>query len=323
MRQPRIFGYLFNCGLHLITPELKNEISQYAKNKNYNNQHNDAYHLLKDCFADFYGFNKKEFSWEVLDEILAEYNPFETQLILGPVLRRFMESKIPPENVLKTFYPNPSDRMGFTTINEDGRYRNLGPDELGCFVTKHLGFTIIYQKEAQSPQNINADNPITQIYIHHHGSLDKGHWERTSDVTQIDGSVLSKPFQDIALKFGEGQRQTTLDALEDLKHKINPNIHLQHRITFNAQARPDPAPNYSFLLKAGAFLASALCVAAFAVAALAWVGLVVIGSIAAPPAAAAFALAGLGAGVCAYGLFKTSQRDNSTIEPQPAYHKLV
>ncbi|WP_133130384.1 hypothetical protein [Legionella yabuuchiae] len=324
MGQPRILGYLNNCGLHLITPELTAEIIKYATNKDYDNQHNDAYQLLKDCFADFYEFDKATFTWEEFNKILARYNPFEIQIVLGPVLRLFMELKRPPADKLILPYPDEADLMGLTTIMENGRYRNLDPEEIVLFVTQHLGFSIVYQKEGQPPRRIDVDKPIADVYMYHQDALDLGHWERTNDPREINGkdglSVFDcDQFQDIALKLGEGQAHTTLEALEDLRSEVNS----RHTYSHVKRHLPSQTPNYSFLLKAGAVLASVLCVAAFATAVLAFVGLIVIAGVPAIAATSAFALAGLGAGVCAYGLFKSAQPDKPTIELEAPCYELI
>ena len=77
-----------------IAESLKDEILKFSANELYNNNHNANYDLLKNKFAEFYGFPVDTFSWKQFSDILKHYNAFDTQILLGPVLRAFMKDKM-------------------------------------------------------------------------------------------------------------------------------------------------------------------------------------------------------------------------------------
>jgi len=90
MKQTRLSPIYNNCALHSLVPEICNEIAKFADDSTYDNQHNADYLRLKTCFADYYNLDKEHFDWEDLQATLEGYNPFDKQVILGPVLRLFM-----------------------------------------------------------------------------------------------------------------------------------------------------------------------------------------------------------------------------------------
>ena len=86
---PKLSAVLNNCPLHALTPEIREEILKFATIDEYNNNHNAHYENLKKDFASVYGFNPETFSWKQFGGILNLYNPFDTQILMGPVLRLF------------------------------------------------------------------------------------------------------------------------------------------------------------------------------------------------------------------------------------------
>lgn len=94
MPYPKISATLNNCALHSMTPEIKEQVAHFAGNPNYDNHNNLEYNKLKDTFAQFYGLEKESFTWQKFNQILQSYNPYDTQIILGPVLREFMKEPL-------------------------------------------------------------------------------------------------------------------------------------------------------------------------------------------------------------------------------------
>jgi hypothetical protein len=192
MPEPELSAVLNNCPLHAITPEIKAEVLKFAADSHYNNQHNAHYETLKKDFALFYGFNPESFSWAQFSGILNRYNPFDIQILMGPVLRRFSEHSMRTNAdgdlvILAKGNDMESEAyINFTTkINlNNGRYESLSPDHLFKYVAKELGYNLTYHKEGQRSRSFIADNPITTINIHHQGGIagaqSGGHWERTN-----------------------------------------------------------------------------------------------------------------------------------------------
>lgn len=186
---PKISAVLNNCPLHILTPEIKEEIAKFALSEAYQNHHNPDYLRLKDIFADFYGFDKLTFNWEQFAGILACYNPYDTQIILGVVLRVFMKELVRTNELTKFL------ALGAGVSVEDyvqqlteievhsGRYCSLSPDQIAIYVGHPLGLNICYHKD-QVNNEINADNAVATIDLYHQGGIDGaqagGHWERSA-----------------------------------------------------------------------------------------------------------------------------------------------
>ncbi|MFY7698384.1 MAG: hypothetical protein ACOVQX_06200 [Legionella sp.] len=192
MTYPKLSATLNNCGLHALTPELKLEILKFSKDAIYSNKFVADYLLLKNQFAQYYGFDEKKFTWVDFGLILSCYNAFDTQLILGPVLRKFMAVKIGQDTDLVSFYPerDPNETISELTAIDASthRYANLGPDQIMAYVGKHLGFNIIAHLESNiisGDTTSSTTDYIATIDIYHSGTNDAGHWERSDDLNQI------------------------------------------------------------------------------------------------------------------------------------------
>lgn len=206
MLLPKISAVLNNCGLHAITPELCSEIVKFSFESNYNNQHNAYYVQLKKDFAQFYGFNSEQFSWKQFAAILQCYNPFDLQLVLGPVLRQFMKTTMADHIDLMQQWAecniDPESTVNaLTNIDpETGRFSSLSPDEIAPFICTPLGFHLTYEKDKQSYQLNDVDNPIASITLYHQGGIEGakhgGHWERTP---RGEGSVQYENQEDTQL----------------------------------------------------------------------------------------------------------------------------
>lgn len=196
MPYPKISAALNNCPLHAITPELVQEIYRFAKDEHYNNHHNDAYAELKNSFARFYGFNPHAFSWKHFAGILKQYNPFDIQIMMGPVLRDFMAAQLNKPGIYEKLPPKAGrDRAGaireYTEIDPGtARYISLDQDDLAILVCNPLGFSLHYipQEGAEFAATIDPTIPLSnpqRITICHTGSRlgasHGGHWERTTD----------------------------------------------------------------------------------------------------------------------------------------------
>lgn len=187
MPSPKISAVLNNCPLHAITPELVKEIYRYGQDEHYDNHHNEAYHLLKNKFAEFYGFDVDNFSWEQFAAILKQYNPFDIQILMGPVLRLFIGAQL-------EINPRLGDVRTYSHIRADtARYESLDPGELAEMVCNPLGFSLkfIPQQGHGLENTLIPDVPLpipTEITICHTGNREGagsgGHWERTLDPSQ-------------------------------------------------------------------------------------------------------------------------------------------
>jgi hypothetical protein len=185
---PKLSAVFNNCALHALTPELCAEVKKYAENPDYDNKHNPEYLRLKAQFAKFYGFNKADFDWASFAKILGVYNPFDVQLILGPVLRGFMRK--PMRHHEFTAMLAEIDELSVrdyiagytkTTVELNGRYRTLAPDEVALHVATPLGLSLCYHSSESEPQLLPAENPVAEVTIYHAGDLEgtaSGHWER-------------------------------------------------------------------------------------------------------------------------------------------------
>lgn len=194
MPHPKLTAILNNCALHAITPEICAEITEYGRNEAYDNQHNPHYLRLKDVFAEFYGFDVEKFTWKHLDGILGQYNPFEQQVILGPVLRNLLKYFM-RENTFATetfaqaeptaisvedyiqLYTEPRDELL-------GRYKPIGPYEVAVFFGTNLGLSIFYH-QGNNADGEHVENEIAVVEIFHSGDAEGiagGHWERAADV---------------------------------------------------------------------------------------------------------------------------------------------
>ncbi len=193
-RQPKISTILNNCPFYVLTPELKEEIEKYAEDEAHENGHTAGYNSLKEHFSHYY--NLENISWKDFSGILQNYNPFDVQLVLGPVLRSLSKETMQASDnetfidIAAAAYsdgkPITSDQyIKLTTeINKDtGRYDSLSPDHLFKFTAHPLGLALTYNKLGQSPNVLTVDVPVRTISIHHQGRIDvAGHWERVADV---------------------------------------------------------------------------------------------------------------------------------------------
>ncbi len=187
---PKLSAVLNNCPLHALTPEIKSEIIKFGADEHYKNNYAANYVQLKNDFAAFYGLESKNFSWEHFATLLKNYNEFDTQIILGPVLRSFMKKSMAEnedvpllamvEDISTEEYINSKTEINPRT----GRYESLSPDELFTFVSKHLGFGLTYHPQGEPSVTCELPAAISIIDIYHQGGIDGaqagGHWERTN-----------------------------------------------------------------------------------------------------------------------------------------------
>ncbi len=187
---PKLSAVFNNCALHALTPELCAEVKKYAENPDYDNKHNPEYLRLKAQFAKFYGFDRADFDWASFAKILGVYNPFDVQLILGPVLRGFMRKPMRHHDLTVTLAEmdglSVKDYIaGYTTtrVELNGRYRTLAPDEVALHVATPLGLSLCYHSSESEPRLLSAENSVAEVTIYHAGDLEgtaSGHWERVS-----------------------------------------------------------------------------------------------------------------------------------------------
>ncbi|WP_298627848.1 hypothetical protein [uncultured Legionella sp.] len=187
---PKLSAVLNNCPLHALTPEVKNEVVKFAADEHYDNHHNAQYERLKSKFAAFYELHPETFSWKQFANLLEHYNAFDTQIILGPVLRSFMKDAMANEEMVpKLAMVQDIDTESYIYSKTElspvtSRYASLSPDELFTFVSKHLGFSLTYHPQGKPAVTFKSEQPISEIEIYHQGGIDGaqagGHWERTN-----------------------------------------------------------------------------------------------------------------------------------------------
>lgn len=190
MPHPKLSAILNNCPLHALTPEIKSEVIKYSADEHYDNVHNAQYIALKNLFAAFYELNPETFSWEHFANLLKNYNAFDTQIILGPVLRLYMKEAMVHEEIVPILaiaqditpeeYIQSKTELNLNT----NRYESLSPDELFTYVSKTLGFSLTYHPQEEPSITFELPLPISEIEIYHQGGIDGahagGHWERTN-----------------------------------------------------------------------------------------------------------------------------------------------
>lgn len=202
MPYPKLSSVLNNCAVHSLTPEICAQVSEYARDPHYNNQHNPEYLRLKAVFAEFYGFERDSFTWKEFSDTLNFYNGFDRQLVLGPVLRSFMKgSMITDSTRAESFIPilaelaqPPLSAEGYinshteTSDQEQGRYPHMAPDQLAQYVGIPLGLNIRYYPQVGDIRNFPAENEVALVEIYHSGAAEgpDGHWERVPDTTSED-----------------------------------------------------------------------------------------------------------------------------------------
>jgi hypothetical protein len=192
MPYPKISPALNNCPFYVLTPELKEEIAKYAADEAHDNGHNAQYTLLKQHFGAHYGID--QLSWKDFSGILKNYNAFDVQILLGPVLRNFskeMMEKGDQEELMLMALGNDKysieDYIKATTeINAgNGRYDSLNPDHLFKYAAAPLGLSVTYNKTGNPSQSFDTDRPVAAVSIHHHGNIEGaqagGHWERVQN----------------------------------------------------------------------------------------------------------------------------------------------
>lgn len=208
MLMPKISAILNNCPVHVLTPELKAEIKRYADNVAYENPHTKHYKVLKECFATYYALEPDSFTWQDFSAILQNYNPFDVQILLGPVLRLFSKKIMAQDEsdefkfmALGNDYPDVLSYINATSeISDTGRYESLSPDHLFRFICSPLGFSLTYYRANQPYNKSEAEHSLAAITIYHqgaiHGAAAGGHWERNQDG---EGSVDYQTAEDTQL----------------------------------------------------------------------------------------------------------------------------
>lgn len=202
---PSISGVLNNCPLHVLTPELRTEIQSLAdESYDLSVEVKEKYEILKTEFALFYDIDPSNFSWKRFYARLENHNGFDLQIILGPVLRKFMAKMM--ENHSSTAIAQAGDErfvekstaefIAYKTEvqEEDGRYASLSPDEMFLFVAAPLGLTVAYHQDAERRVFEPSDpgprqrrrSPLIEMF--HQGGVEGasagGHFERTENVSE-------------------------------------------------------------------------------------------------------------------------------------------
>ena len=243
MPQIKLSAILNNCPLHSLVPEIVGEINKFAINGAYNNNHNASYNDLKRHFALFYALPPEGFTWKQFAALLNEYNPFDTQLLLSPVLRSLLKTIMTPHEdtfvsaLGNDFGSNEEYISASTELLPTGRYRSLSPDELFLFLAKPLGISILYHPQAGDSRGFDADANLATVSIYHQGNIEGaqagGHWERVKDKADyIDyqktgdtklnflTSILDEQTSSYGLELVKKHTQLTLHALSHGKESV-------------------------------------------------------------------------------------------------------
>ncbi len=196
MPYPKISATLNNCPLHVFTPALRDQIAALAQT-DARHPYRAKYELLKTYFAQFYQISESDLTWQTFHNLLSSYNPFDLQIILGPVLRVFLRgamSQKDPETLdilamLMIEHPDMDPEAFITSQTEilppDGRYESLSPEETYLFLARPLGFNLTYHKGGQvrsvGEEDSDRTNRLAHIEIQHSGGISGassgGHWE--------------------------------------------------------------------------------------------------------------------------------------------------
>ena len=226
-----------------MVPEIVGEINKFAINGAYNNNHNASYNDLKRHFALFYALPPEGFTWKQFAALLNEYNPFDTQLLLSPVLRSLLKTIMTPHEdtfvsaLGNDFGSNEEYISASTELLPTGRYRSLSPDELFLFLAKPLGISILYHPQAGDSRGFDADANLATVSIYHQGNIEGaqagGHWERVKDKADyIDyqktgdtklnflTSILDEQTSSYGLELVKKHTQLTLHALSHGKESV-------------------------------------------------------------------------------------------------------
>lgn len=214
MPEPRISAIMNNCLLHSITPELVLIIQQISQS----NQPTPGYDLLKQLFVEFYQI-KDNFSWQDFSNLLNHYNPFDRQILFGPVLREYMaeiletcEEGILDGRTKKQF------NSEFLTLGDNGRYATLDPFATFHLVIKHLeiGMTV----ERHGIQRYISDETKHIIALKYVGADDFSyHFERSIEDI-IDYSEQPDCKLAFITKHIEEDKDNTLFMLDLIKQHV-------------------------------------------------------------------------------------------------------
>jgi len=235
MPKPKLSAALNNCALHAFVPEIKNQIQAFTAAPDLHAPHRAQYEVLKNTFADFYGFDKKNFSFAQFSKILNQYNAYDSQIILGPVLREFMKSTVKnvddDDNLIALALASGKENVeqylqSCTEISPDtARYESLSPEEVALFIGKPLGINVAYSTGLAIKKLPEVEHPVASIVMYHSGGIDGaasgGHWELSKDQEEIDKSVeKNTKLRGIVSVFSEGSASLSQCGLVLLKAHV-------------------------------------------------------------------------------------------------------
>jgi hypothetical protein len=233
MPKPKLSAALNNCALHALVPAILEQVQAFAINPN--KPHKAQYESLKNAFAEFYGFDKNKFSFDQFSKVLNNYNAYDSQIVLGPVLREFMKSPVKDgddEERLLTLAIGANEesvddyiRSITEMVPQTARYESLSPQEVALLVGKPLGIEVAYSTGSAIKRLPEVELPLGALVMHHSGGIDGassgGHWELTSNLDDIDISVeRESKLQRISSVFSEGDASLSQCGLVLLKTHV-------------------------------------------------------------------------------------------------------
>lgn len=196
MPVPKMLATLNNCALHLLTPEIKREVALFGENKSQASIHAPAYEQLKKEFARYYKLSNLD--WKQFAAILNSYNEHDVQIVLGPVLRKYMQTAMESNRGQTTrlakdenpplSYENYVTK--YTQQDKKGRYSSLEPEMAFYFAAKPLGINLNVVYPNKQAGQFDANQALGTVSMHHQGGAagaqEGGHWERSNVQTDIE-----------------------------------------------------------------------------------------------------------------------------------------
>ncbi|WP_133138435.1 hypothetical protein [Legionella genomosp. 1] len=235
MAYPKISALLNNCPMHFLTPEIVQECMKRGSDGSYSRPQDDVnYERLKQTFAATY-LEGKEISWTELAELLRQYNPFDQQIILGPVLRQFMADSMKVDLALPDFFEDKTGleayirQMSEPVPELQNRFHSASPDEISTFVAAPLGIMFTYHKAGTPPKtlpHIALHDPVGLIDVYHEGGIggagDGGHWERTdNELERVDYEIADDSKLGHIVRLLKDNPSVTRMGLDILKQHVN------------------------------------------------------------------------------------------------------
>ena len=226
---PRISGNLYNCALNCALPTILEGIASIAqKQENELGQFPGiaGYQLLKQKFEQWYCI--PEMNWTDFNGFLQQFQFIEQELILAPVMRRFLVETTGNQHY-GNIIENPFQGFEEATLaiyqaagvdipyQTPGRYTALEPSNANRYFYEYFGLRmrlIEYNTEDgtySKVTNFSADEKATVIDVY----FKEGHFELQSFEKRPDWKYQNGVFPGEHDRFAEIQEKITIDTNPD------------------------------------------------------------------------------------------------------------